>query len=188
LKKELIITKEMIFKYQDEKTLRSFLSIWSGIEMNHSHSYQEKKELFIDIVQNYKEVKNFSCYLKDISLIAEDLDTKSIHIQWNDFKGTFLQQEKLLENCFVSKIFTNCIKADIDDMIMSFQLLVTEYVMVEYSCFLHGDEEVNYNIIRDYIVIYTRIIEYNADGIKEFWEEGFDEAVWNFGYMLLLLN
>jgi lysine-N-methylase len=188
LKKELIITKEMIFKYQDEKVLLSFLSIWSDIEINNNHSYQEKKELFIDIVQNYKEVKNFSNYLKDISFVAEDLDTKSIRTQWNNFKIAFLQYEKLMENCFVSKIFTNCINEDMDEMIMSFQLLVTEYVMVEYSSFLHANQEINYSIIRDYIVIYTRIIEYNADGIKEFWEEGFDDAVWDFGYMLLLLN
>jgi lysine-N-methylase len=144
--------------------------------------------LFIDIVQNYKEVKNFRNYLKDISELAEDLDTKSIHTQWNDFKVVFGQYEKLMENCIVSQIFANCISEDIDELIMSFQLLITEYVMVEYSAFLNIKKEMDYNVIRDYIVIYSRIIGYNADGIKEFWEESFDEAVWDFGYTLLLLN
>lgn len=29
---------------------------------------------------------------------------------------------------------------------------------------------------------------YNTEGIKEFWEDSFDEAVWDFGYMLLLVS
>jgi len=188
LKKELIITNEIISKYKNEKYLLSLVSIWSGIEINNNDSYQEKKELFIDIVQNYKKVKNFHNYLNDISELAEDLDTKNIHKQWNDFKLIFEQYEMLMENCIVSKIFANCISEDIDEMIMSFQLLITEYVMVEYSAFLNVKKGIDYNVIRDYFVIYSRIIGYNADGIKEFWEDCFDEAVWEFGYMILLLN
>jgi len=215
MKKELIITNENISKYQDEKYLLSLVDIWNGKEINNEDSCKELNELFLDIVQNYKKVKNFSYYLKDISDLAENLKIENSLTQWYNFKIEFGQYEKLIENCMVSKIFSNCISDDIDEMIMSFQLVITEYVMVRYSTFLIGlkneivcndsqlicenndaspeqshsvKKKIHYSDIRDYIVIYTRIIGYNADGIREFWEDSFDEAVWEFGYMLFLID
>ena len=196
MKKELVITKEIISQYQDEKYLISLADIWSGIRIDYEDSSREIKEFFVDIVQNYRREKNFSKYLKDISVLAEDVDIGNTLNRWDSFSIAFGQYEQLIENCMVSKIFSNCISDDIDEMIISFQMLITEYVMIKYSTFLRWlmkerqsnvKKEIDYNDIKDYIVVYSRIIGYNADGIKEFWEDSFDEAVWEFGYMLLLI-
>ena len=92
----------------------------------------------------------------------------------------------------VSKIFANCISDDINELIKSFQVVITEYVMVKYSAYLKwlidDKKGINYNDIQNYIVVYSRIIGHNADGIIEFWKDNFDEAVWEFGYMFLLIN
>jgi len=192
IKKEPVITEEIISNFTDEKYLLLLIDSWSGIEIDNEDSCTEINELFIDIVLNYRKVKSFGDYLKDISYLAEDGEMGRSHIEWNAFKIVFTQYEKLIENCIVSKIFANCISDDIDEMIKSFQVVITEYIMVKYSAFLrwllNEKKRIGYNDIRDYIVIYSRIIGHNADGIIEFWKDNFDEAVWEFGYMFLLIN
>ena len=192
MKKEMVITKEIICKYQNENYLLSLASIWSEIELNNEDSCREMNELFLDIVQNYRKEKNYSFYLKDISYLAEDMEAPISHLELNNFKMAFGRYGQLIENCFVSKIFGNCISDDIDEMILSFQIVITEYVLIKYSAFLrwliNEKKRLSYNDIKDYIVTYSRIIEYNADGMKEFWEDSFDDAIWDFGYMYLLIN
>ena len=192
IKKELSNANDIFSKYQDENYLQTLADSWSGTRIKYKDSSQERNELFLDIVQNYREEKNYSYYLKDISELAEDLDTENSQTQWDNYKVVFGQYEKLIENCIVSKIFANCISNDIDEMIKSFQMVITEYIMVEYSAFLiwlvNEKKEIDYNNIRDYIVIYSRIIGYNVDGFREFWEDSFDDGVWEFVYILLLIN
>ena len=192
IKKEPSISEEIINNFKDEKYLLLLIDSWSGIELDNEDSCNEINELFIDIVLNYKKVKSFSEYLKDISYLAEDGEVGRSHIEWNDFKKVFAQYDKLIENCIVSKVFGNCISDNIDDSIKSFQVVITEYVMVKYSAFLrwliNEKKEICFHDIQDYIVIYSRIIEHNSDGIIEFWKDNFDEALWEFGYMFLIIN
>ncbi|MDD3173788.1 MAG: flagellin lysine-N-methylase [Herbinix sp.] len=210
VKEEPGMAAEIRKKYQSEEYLSSLTGIWSGIKIDNEDSFQETKELFLDIILNYKKEMTFRDYLQGIADLAEDeeIDDNLFLTQWNDFKMEFVQYEKLMENCIISKIFANCVSEDIDEMLLAFQVVITEYIMVRYSVFLKSLLEekycnesqpqttkkvrtnniIPYNITRDYIVIYSRIIGYNADGIREFWEDSFEEAVWEFGYMLLLIN
>lgn len=209
LKEEQMTAEEVLQRYLDEKYCSALVDYWSGIEISEEDSLIEVNELFIDITQNYRKEFNYKKYLEEISHVAETLDLKNeqtlkskigIHKEYKKY-------DKLLENCFVSKVFASCVKKDIDEMIVSYQMLLTEFIMIKHSIYLKykksymenigiynkqqlpiQEEEINYNDIRDYIVIYSRIIGYNTDGIREFWEESFDEAVWEFGYLLLLLN
>ena len=46
----------------------------------------------------------------------------------------------------------------------------------------------DYKSLQNFIVIYSRIIGYNTDGIIEFWEDSFDKSIWEPSYTLLLLQ
>lgn len=155
-------------------------------------SITEINDLFLDVVQNYRNEESFGYYLHDIAELAETLETDAVSAVWDDFKAEFSQFDGLLENCMVSKVFGTCISDDIEEMIMSFQMAVTEYVMVRYSCFLiwliNGKKKIEYDDVRDYIVAYSRIIGYNIEGMKEFWDERFEKTVWEPGYMLQLIS
>lgn len=190
MKKELIITKEAISNYKDEDYLMSLSKLWHGIQIENEVSLLESNELFLDIVQNYRNERKFRQYLEDIAGFADAIDLKRSQNQWEKFKIEFDQYEQLIENCMISKIFSNCICVDIDDMIMQYQIIITEYAMVRFSAFLLwlSKKEFGFSDIRNYIVTYSRIIEYNSDGIREFWEDSFDEAAWDLGYMLMLID
>lgn len=212
MKKEYVITKDMISKYQEEDELLSLSRLWEGVTYEAEDSLFETNELFLDIVCNYRSEKHYKSYLNDIAGFAESFVitknkaiSEKLRTKWNEFLPFFKQYEQLIENCLVSKIFSNCICDDLDDMIMQYQIIITEFVMIRYSAFLYQmmkenndskysgqqynrSKELDYDKIKDFIVIYSRIIENNADGMREFWEESFDGAEWDFGYLLLLMN
>jgi lysine-N-methylase len=89
LKKQSVITKEIISRFQDEKYLCSLTAIWNGIEIDNEDSCRELNELFLDITENYKKEKNFRNYLKDISELAEDMEVESSQIKWHNMMVIF---------------------------------------------------------------------------------------------------
>jgi lysine-N-methylase len=192
LRNEKSVTKEILDGFKEEEYLFSLTQLWSGVDIDTETAFQEMNELFLDIVVNYRDEKSYRTYLKDIAGAADTQNARDAASNWKEFNESYLQNEKLLENCIVSKIFANCISDNMDDLIVAFQIIVTEYVLVRYSAFLqwlpYNKKQLTYDDVRDFIVIYSRIIEYNAEGISEFWRDSFDEAVWELGYMLLLLD
>ena len=189
--------KAIVEKYEQEQYRKEAEEQTSELWVN---SFLEVSELFLDIVQNYRRRRKYKEKLKDIAALAEELleeqETESITHYAKEyatqFQTFFEQYDMLMENCIVTKIYANCCSDNIDDTIMAFQIIITEYVMTKYSAFLKYisiEKSVElYPILRDYIVVYSRIIEYNSEGMKEFWEESFEEANWEMGYMLLLLG
>lgn len=183
-------TDEIIHDYQKDQMLVSVACLWKGVKPDPEDVLLETNELFLDITDNYKEEMNYREFLQDITELAETLESETHLPLWEEFQTVFGRYEKLIENCLVSKVFAYCVSNDVDELLMSYQLVITEYVMIRYSAFLHwtAEKELDYYKLRDDIVIFSRIIGYNTEGIREFWEDSFDEAVWELGYMLLLVD
>ncbi len=206
------ISEDDKMRYRDSEYLGSLAKLWSTIELEQTDVLTEINELFLDIVMNYRKEKQYKPYLQEISKLAEDIAMEEIIAEWDEYKLRYNHYDQFLENYLVNQLLCNCNSDDIDEMILAFQMLVTEFVMVRYSVFLRWmdkrfghdhskqgilDEKSQYDKnemvpaygpIRDFIVIYSRIIGYNPTGMKEFWEESFDDAVWEMGYLLLLIS
>lgn len=183
--------KELLEKYQDEEYQLTLTGLWSEAALEPEALFAEKNELFLDIVQYYKNEEKYRYYLTDITELAETLNVDHYKDKWKEFKTAFNQYEKLLENCLVSKIYASCVSDDIDDMIISYQMVITEYILIQYSGFLRwmmNENDIEDTDIKDDIVLYSRIIGYNSQGMKEFWEDSFDEPIWDYLYMLLLIK
>jgi lysine-N-methylase len=197
--------KEILEKYEQEQYLQKVEELWKYSFDKQTtelwkNTFTEVSELFLDIVQNYRRRRKYKEKLKDIADLAEELleDQEEDSIinyateYATQFQFSFEQYDKLFEHCLVTKVFANCCSDNVDDTIMAFQIMITEYVMTKYSAFLKyklSDNSADlYRIFRDYIVVYSRIIEYNMEGMKEFWAESFEEANWEMGYLLLLLG
>lgn len=192
MKDDYDISKDVVSKYQYPEFLLSVNDTLSTIKVNKQDTLFELNELFLDIVLNYKKEEQYHYYLKDISDLAEEIVIEDNLTQWDTFRKNFNQYDKLIENCLASKLFSNCISDNIEELIMSYQMIITEFIMIKYSSFLkwmkNDKKSIDYHEIRDYIVIYSRIIGYNSDGMIEFWEDSFDDAIWDLGYMLLITN
>lgn len=194
--------REIRSKYESTPYLISLISLWEEAKPNYPDQLQEINELFLDITMNYRHERAFEPVLNEIYQKAEKLNIDDAISKLDEITQSFSRYEQLMENVLVSTMYSECTSDDLDQMIMSYQVIITEYLMVKHSAFLKwlegenngsaleasDNHEVKYQDIRNYVVVYSRIIGHNTEGMREFWSESFDEAIWEFGYLLLLLN
>lgn len=192
---ELIIL-ELINQYLDPEYQTAQIEFYQGIEVHPTDSWLEINELFLDITQNYHEERQYKEHLQDIYQLAETLDTEEDTSGLDQFEQKFRTYNPLMEKVYAAKLYASCVSDDLYEMTVSFQMLVTELVMARYSVLLRwlfhnntsGESSISFETVRDYIVCYSRIIGYNQEGMREFWEDSFDDAVWELGYLMLLVS
>ncbi|MDK0888874.1 flagellin lysine-N-methylase [Clostridium perfringens] len=183
------ILLEELEKYSDNEYRKEVAYVYNEIELNRVDSLLEINSLFLDMVENYREVSNLKCILEDISNFAERSNIESLSAEWKEYKKNFKKFNKLLEKCIVSKIYSNCISDDMEDMILSFQLIILEYLLVRYAVFLKyciNDEKIQNEEVKDYIVIFSRIIGNNAEAVLEFLSDGFEDPILEMGYLCFI--
>ncbi|MDR3593889.1 flagellin lysine-N-methylase [Clostridium sp.] len=181
---------EELDKYKNTDYIQEVIYVYQKIELNKNDSVEESNNLFLDIIQNYKEVSGLDILLKDISDFAEDIKIGSLSAKWNDYKSLFEQYNKLIENCIVSKILSNCVSNDIEEMTISFQMIILEFLLVRYAVFLkycmNKNKEIHTEDIKDYIVAFSRIVGNNAEAVIEFFRDGFGKDVLDIGYLCFI--
>lgn len=183
------ILLEELEKYSDNEYRKEVAYVYNEIELNRVDSLLEINSLFLDMIENYREVSNLKCILEDISNFAEGANIESLSEEWKEYKKNFKEFNKLLEKCIVSKIYSNCISDDMEDMILSFQLIILEYLLVRYAVFLNyciNDEKIKNEEVKDYIVIFSRIIGNNAEAVLEFLSDGFEDPILEMGYLCFI--
>ncbi|MBO3311537.1 flagellin lysine-N-methylase [Clostridium perfringens] len=183
------ILLEELERYSDNEYRKEVAYVYNEIELNRVDSLLEINSLFLDMVENYREVSNLKCILEEISNFAEEANIESLSEDWKEYKENFKEFHKLLEKCIVSKIYSNCISDDMEDMILSFQLIILEYLLVRYAVFLNyciNDEKIQNEEVKDYIVIFSRIIGNNAEAVLEFLSDGFEDPILEMGYLCFI--
>lgn len=183
------ILLEELEKYKDRNYIQNLVSTYKEIGLNIDDSIEEINNLFLDIIENYKEVSIFDNLLSDISSFAEDVEIERLSAKWNSYKESFNKYNDLIENCIVSKVLSNCVSNDIEDMIISYQMIVLDYLLVRYALFLKycmNEEKLNIEDIKDYIVAFSRIIGNNTEAVREFLQDGFGDAILELGYLCFI--
>ncbi|AQM61331.1 flagellin lysine-N-methylase [Clostridium baratii] len=183
------ILLEELEKYKDRNYIQNLVSTYKEIGLNIDDSIEEINNLFLDIIENYKEVSMFDNLLSNISSFAEDVEIESLSSKWSSYKESFNKYNDVIENCIVSKVLSNCVSNDIEDMIISFQMVILDYLLVRYALFLKycmNEEKLNIEEIKDYIVAFSRIIGNNTEAVKEFLEDGFGDAILELGYLCFI--
>lgn len=177
-------------KYNDREYVQHIMGIFKEIDSNINESVEEINYLLLDIIKNYKEVSSFEALLKEISEFGEKVKVESLSGKWNDFKNLFEQHEKLVGNWIVSDIFSSCVSNDIEELTISFQLIILEYLLVRYAVFLkyciNNNDLIEVQDIKDYIVAFSRIIGNNTEAVIEFLKDGFEDPVLEVGYLCFI--
>lgn len=179
-----------IAKYEKRDTVEEVIADCNEIEVDLEASIEEVNYLFIDIIENYKEVSGLKELLSDISDFAEEAALEELVDNWQEFKASFEQYDRLMENCVVSKVIGSCISSDLKEMIIAFQLTILEYLLVRYAvfmkCSVSANKEVNLQDIKDYIVAFSRVIGNNTEAAIEFIKDGFGDTVLDIGYLCFI--
>lgn len=181
---------EEIERFKDRDYIEEIVWTYKDIIINLDESIEEINYLFLDIIQDYKEVPMFNSLLRDISDFAEEVEFEILSSKWGEFKKLFEEQDNLIENCIVSKILSNCVDRDIEDITIAFQMIILDYLLVRYAVFLKycmSDEgKIYVEDVKDYIVAFSRIIGNNTEAVKEFLIDGFGDAILENGYLCFI--
>lgn len=179
-----------IERYRDRAKVEEVISDCDELEADLDGSIEEINYLFIDIIENYKEVEGLKELLSSIYDFAEEADLDELAENWHEFKEKFKSFDEFIEKCIVSKILSNCINSDLKEMITSFELIVLEYLLVRYAVFIKfimsKEKELELQDIKDYIVAFSRIIGSNTEATVEFIKDGFGDAILEIGYLCFI--
>lgn len=181
---------EDLEKYKSREYIQVLIDMYEEIEVAIEDSIIEMNNLFLDITQEYKAVSILKVLLEDIYDFAEEVEVEELSVKWHGYKGLFEQHNQLIENCITSKILSSCVSNDIEDMIIAFQMIIIEYLLVRYAVFLkycmNEDYQIDAKDVKDYIVAFSRIIGNNDESVIEFFEDGFGEAILDNGYLCFI--
>ena len=168
------------------------------MRFNPLDSFWEGNELFLDVVHNYRKQKLYVDYLEPISVTAEGLETayteQVILEKAKNFERALQPYEDLLKNYLISEIFGNCLmpEMELEDVVVGFQWITLEYAVLKQALFLkwlmNGEGEIDYIMVRDYISVISRVTGYEQSDIREYLENSFEEVIWEWGYLALVIG
>lgn len=177
-------------RFEDNKYINELVSIYKQINLNKYESIEELNNLFLDIIENYKDVSGLEVLLRDISDYAEKVDLEEVTENWSKFKKKFEEHNRLIKNCIIAKVLSSCISDDVEELALSLEMIIIEYLLVRYAVFLKYSitegNDINTSDIKDYIVCFSRVIGNNSDSVIEFFEEGFGDPILEIGYLCLI--
>lgn len=162
-------------------------------EVSRSYKFWELKNLFLDITENYKKLPAYAPLLAELSEYGDNArKCRNIYRDMAGFHAVFSEKYgNLLKIIMVSKIFESCYNEDIEDTLTGLEIVISEYVMARFASFLkwemNGKQEICYEDVRDYVMIFSRIIGNNIDSYLGFLEDSFGNRILDAGYIGNLL-
>lgn len=177
-------------KYRNENYIEGYIKTYRQLELSLEEALEDINYLFLDITENYKKVNSLRNILDKIFQYAETERQEILEEDWYKYKKKFQVYNELLEKCIISKIISNCVNEDIKEIIVAFQMIILEYLLVRYSVFLkyciEGKERVDIEDVKDYIVAFSRIIENNSEAVREFIIDAFEDEILEIGYLCFI--
>lgn len=210
IENKLIISYNMLFNILDSEDLdyEALIELLEKCksknyikeELNKYKDYEKKdnikdlkeiNSLFIDIIENYKNISLFEECLKDIYKFAKEINIDKLFNNWKEFKTLFKDYELLIENSIVSKVLSSCVSDDLEEIIIAFEIIILEYLFIRHASFLsyciNENKEISIEDIKDYIVIFSRIIGNNSEAVLEFLLDIFEDEILDFHYISYLV-
>jgi hypothetical protein len=195
--KESVLKKE-IDGYKDEAVLKELSDTIDNMQFLSLDTFEENNELFLDMAENYRKQELYTGYLEPIAVIAENLsrdyDRRKMIVQLQKFEKQFSSYEKLFRNYLVVEIFSNSLmpESDLESIVVMIQWIAMEYAIMRHSIFLSWlldeQEKLSYTVVRNYIVVISRMMGYDQEDICEYLENSFKSLIWEWGYLALLIG
>jgi len=184
---------------QDESFDKAFISELEdtilSMETDAINTFEEVNELFLDIVSNYNARGMYAEYLSAITKLAEEIDK---YEEWqireivSEFKSKIEPYDELFKKYLLSEIFADGILPDSEneELTIMLQWFSIELAIIRHALLLNymmDKEMLNKDLIIHYMVIVSRMMGYSKDDIYEYMDECFEETLWEWGYMALIL-
>jgi lysine-N-methylase len=192
------VLKKQIDEYMDNAVLKELSDTIDTMQFLSLNTFEENNELFLDIAENYRKQELYTSYLEPIAVMAENLsrdyDKSKMIVQLQKFEKQFSTYEKLFRNYLVVEIFSNSLmpESDLESIVVMIQWIAMEYAIMRHAIFLSWlldeQEKLSYSMVRDYIVVISRMMGYDQEDICEYLDKNFNNLIWEWGYLALIIG
>lgn len=157
--------------------------------------YMEQNELFLDLIENYRNKKIYTDVIEPLAELAEKLEGEEqkefflekrqrFEEEWNRFEKQIrlLLAEELYSTFYLpGGNWYTCV--------LKLQWLGITYVAIKQSLFLRWLEKgsVEKLDLAAILTVVIRMTGYSEDDIEEYLENSFEEIIWEWGYMALII-
>lgn len=187
-----------INEYLSPKVLEELSDAIDKLASDRSDSITERNELFLDMAENYRKEGLYTDYIEPAALLAKQIeknyDINSLVIEYEEFEDIFGKYCSLMRNCMVMDIYSNMLipDSDAESMIVMLQWEAMEYAVIKHTLFLRwkldGKKNLQYDTVREYIVVISRMTGYDEEDIYEYMENSFQKLIWDWSYMALIMK
>lgn len=201
---------EDYFSTENQQQLRRAIE---EIERDPFATMEERNELLQDLAVNYRKEGLYRNYLNPVIEKAEelsglfenignpadapeqnaDLETEMAD-RMHAFESEFQAYNPLMRKFLINEFNADLLMpdGDLESLLVQYQWIAMEYGVIKHSIFLRwlldGQKKIAYETVRDYIVIICRMTGYDEEDIYEYLENSFEELVWDWGYLALVVG
>lgn len=177
-----------------DQVIRSLQETVKKAGRNLIDHFTERNELFLDLSENYRKKKLYEAVLEELADRAEWFELTDDGYVTDTYEA-FEDIWKLLENrirlILVEGLYAGMLLpgGDLYSMILKTEWLGLVLTSLKHALFLRWelDEGLEEEKALDIITIILRMTGYSDADIEEYLEASFEEPVWSWGYMALIL-
>lgn len=192
------LTDEYINSYFSEAFLGELYDQISSIAPDEYDNMYEQNELFLDIVDSYRKKGMYSDILNPLVDIAsryeEEDEADAFARKRREFEPVWNGLEDKLRLVVAEEIYSTLYlpEGDLYSMVLKGQWLGMTFAVLKQMVFLKweckGTGEIFYEEFREILCVLIRMTGYSEEDIEEYLENSFEDIIWDWGYMSLIVG
>ena len=192
------LSSDLLADYFSESVIGQLSDAIEQMDFPLEDTLLECNELLQDLAVNYQKEGLYSSFLTPLLALADQISEGTVNYdlaeEWDAFEQQFFQYQALIRNFLANEFFSDLLSpdGDLESMIVQMQWIGMEYGVVRHSIFLkwllEGKGNLCYEVVRDSLVILTRMTGYEKDDIYEYLENSFDSLYWDWGYFAMIVS
>lgn len=192
------LTEMEFAKYREGNILSELKAAIEHMEFDFLASFEERNELLLDLMENYRREKMYETYLDEIAKAAEQYaqngeeEIRHLREKLCEFGSVWRSYEPLLRNILCEELFAESLLPGegLEHMVIKLQWIAMEYAAICQCLFLKWDKmgDLVYEDVRSYIVVLFRMTGYEEEDICEYLENSFESLIWDWGYFALIVK
>ena len=167
------------------------------MEFDWDATLQENMELFLDLCSNYLKEGRYQNFLEPLCSLAEEMlededSSTDFTSLWDNFSPFWEECRPLFRHYLQQEVFASLLspEGDYATMLVHFQWIVMSAIAIRQAIFLGWatNRSLSYEQVRECFCIISRMTGYNDEDIEEYLESMFEDLVWEWGYLALLVG
>ncbi len=195
------IASKSLEEYTSTSLQKQLADAIQQIPSDAKSAFLEQNELFLDLTANYEKEGLYQTELEQVLYQAKTIEDTIENLgddeplpfsrQKAEFDQDFSSWQELMRSFLVEEIESDCLlpEGTMQDFLVHLEWIALEYVTIKHFLFLDWMENgaLTYERVRDTIVLICRMTGYEEADIYEYMEDSFEDVVWEWGYLAMIL-